>query len=170
MKSSYIFRILAIFLAMLIFSHFAYSLPSHSSTQRDYIHYDAKNLDDLWEDYIATKNSDDLLKMIKFINNNDDFILFASYELVNRKVLNDIAQTANKKPPFTFDDIFDSIDKRYPKNKNEIKAHVVTVAAAIWSMQSNQKEHPQTNQAVKKIMQQHPELDYWKRIHKLLKN
>ncbi len=167
MKSSYIFRILAIFLAMLIFSHFAYS---HSSTQRNYIHYDAKNLDDLWKDYFATKNSNDLLKMIKFINNNNDFILFASYEMVNRKVLNDIAQAANKKPPFTFDDIFNSIDKRYPKNKNEIKAHVMTVAAAIWSMQSNQKQYPQVNQAVKKIMQQHPELDYWKRIHRFLKS
>jgi hypothetical protein len=168
MKITFVRFITIVFVA-LVFPNFSYSLPSHSSARLNYIHYTAKDLDELWRDYFSTKNSDDLLKIIKFISNNDDFMLLASYEIVNRKVLNEIAQAANKKPPFTYEDIFSAIEKRFPKNKNEIKAHVVTVASAIWSMQSNQKQHQQIDQAVKRIMKQHPELDYWKRIHRFLK-
>jgi len=76
-KSLFFLRRIVILFIALAYSHFSFSTPSLQAPSKPYfpkIHYTAKNLDALWSDYFATKNPSDLLKIIKFISDNDDFL------------------------------------------------------------------------------------------------
>lgn len=85
----------------------------------------------------------------------------------HKKTLDEIAQSSNHTAPFNFEDIHAAIEKRYPKNTSTMQKHLLTVASAIWSMQSNQQQHIEIDRVVKKIMENRPALNYWKRIEKM---
>jgi len=134
-------------------------------------------LDQLWTSYFKTSNEIYLRKMIEYINEND-YLLILGYEIFNRNFICDSVKRAAKlkdkqdllnRVCGKYDDIFKTIKKRYPKNNEAVAEQVMTISAAIWSLEANRKQDPVVDEKIKKIISDKPEWDYWKKIEKVVR-
>ena|SRR5688572_15143924 len=126
------------------------------------------NLDQLWKAYDASRDDRYLLKIIQYVNDND-FILIAAYEIVNRQYLCDISTKLGKPSDcLSNDDIIESIKKQYPNNSKQMIHKAVVVSAALWSLESNRHQDKTIDKKIKQIFDKNPDLDYWKKINKVL--
>lgn|SRR3990167_611763 len=135
------------------------------------INDDPDNLDRAWAAYFATGNNEYLQKIIQYIN-ADDFILIASYELVNRKYLCQFINHLNNSScqNQSNEDIVNSIKKRYPKDAEKMLNKTAVVASSLWSLESNRRQDKFIDNEIQNIMNGNKNLDYWKKINNALKN
>lgn len=132
-----------------------------------------ENLDRLWTAYFATGDNKYLLNILQYIN-SDDFILISAYEIVNRKYLchslTDLKKREACQKGISYTDIRENIKKRYPNDFKRMLYKVVVVASALWSLESNRHQDDLIDKQIKQMIDQNPELNYWKKIDSILKD
>lgn len=125
----------------------------------------ADTLDQLWASYEASGDNIYLMKIIEFIN-QDDYFLIMGAEIYNRKRLHDLMGTIDHKTAISYDDLIDSLKKKYPQNYQEKFLHAAAVGAAIWSMDSNREQDQTIDEKVEKFISKNPKSDYRAKIKK----
>lgn len=119
----------------------------------------------------ATGNNFYLEKILNYIN-EDDFILIAAYETLNRKYLCQVMTKlgdSSCQHKSNVSDIIASIHKKYPQNYQQMLNKVITCASALWSLESNRQQDPMVDKKITEIIQKNPRLDYWKKINQAIK-
>jgi len=125
------------------------------------------DLDLIWGSYFATGDSDYIKKIIRVIN-HDKMALFHGYELINREhnaaFLSEL--TGKRISPDKGDLNFAINVKRLwkPGYKNR----VLVVKSALWSLEANCNQDPEVRRIRDEVIMNNPELDYWKRIDKII--
>lgn len=134
------------------------------------INDDPGMLDNSWAAYFATGNDEYLLKIIRYVNEND-FILTTGYEMVNRRHLCQLLTSMgqSQKCNTSNTDIVKSVSKRYPRKAKEMLYKSAVVASALWSLQANSEQDPAVDKKITAILNNNPQLDYVKKINEAIK-
>lgn len=169
---------LAILLALIISLSCFAAKPNYELVARNILtaKVTPEVLDKLWSAYYATDNPAYIKRILEFVN-QDNVLLVVGYEITNRNYICQVMQQRKfesdeqRKTALSHscgkqsvDDLKRVVKYRYPKEYNAKVDQAVTVSAAIWSLDANQKQNKTVDMQIKKIIAANPKLDYWKKI------
>lgn len=124
-------------------------------------------MDLVWQAYFDNPNRAYIQQFLEIINQNDK-VMFTSYEYLNRMHNADmLSRLQGKTVEPNLSDLISAIQESEKKEPGfSIRVSIVT--AAMWSMDSNVKNHPQVKEDFLYILKSNPNLDYGKKINKML--
>ncbi|MEI6242829.1 MAG: hypothetical protein WCP39_05425 [Chlamydiota bacterium] len=129
----------------------------------------AGDLDYLWASFFATGDETYILQIIKILN-RDDELLFLAYEWINREQVAQIRSSleGTTTPP-DYSDLKKIIEKQSSKRKDYQTQFLISLTA-LKSLEDSSTQDPNVGDIIKKIIENDPSLDYFKRINAALGN
>lgn len=171
------FQIKLVFLFALVISLGCFAMqPGEGLANILTVKVTPKVLDKLWSAYYTTNKPIYIKRILEFIN-QDNTLLLIGYEITNRNYICQVMQQIKFKErkqseealsqvcgKNALKDLIAATKRKYPKSYKQKFSQAITVSAAIWSLELNQRQNKTVAIQVNKIIADNPSLDYWKKI------
>lgn len=133
------------------------------------------NVDKILAQYNITKDDKYLIELLEYLN-ADEFMLVIAYENINRMFNCNIITQLKKLPEnekFTcykksYDELKAVVESKYPDDKEKMVKKMDTATKIFFELDQNRKNNKEFNETIRKIITNHPNLNYVKTIERII--